>query len=191
MLRPAATRITGSLREGNPKSPFVLVEFTDYFCPFCGTWAVTHLPELSGKFATTAGLEIVVRNYPIREIHPQSMRVASLVECAIDAVPAVGWKLYGSLYARGESLDSAGRDALVRTSGLSAAEAGACFGAKAPHPRVTRDMAEGARLGIRGTPTFILGRRVGVDSVVGMLLDGAYPAKEIKRLLDSLRSAGR
>jgi protein-disulfide isomerase len=106
-IRPAGTRITGALREGDPTSPFVLVEFTDYFCPFCATWAVSMLPELTGQYAQKAGLEVVVRNYPIKEIHPHAMRVASLVECARDALPAAGWKLYRSFYARGETLDSA------------------------------------------------------------------------------------
>jgi protein-disulfide isomerase len=166
----------------------VLVEFTDYFCPFCASWAVTMLPQLSGAYAKDAGLEIVVRNYPIKELHPQAARVASLLECARDASPAAGWDLYRKLYARGESLDSASRDALIRSSGIAGASAESCLTAKSLHPRVVADLAEASRLGIRGTPTFVLGRRVGVDSVAGILLDGAYPAKEIKRLVDSLRA---
>jgi protein-disulfide isomerase len=184
-IRIVTTAVSGGLREGAADAPFVLVEFTDYYCPYCATFAVSTLPDIVRE---SRDLEVVIRNYPIAQIHPEASRLASVVECVADADPTLAWALHHHLFARQASLDSAGlAEALTAKLGTTGPVA-ACAATTTVHSRVERDLREAERLRLRGTPALILGRRVAGDSVTGMLLPGAYPAAEVLRLLDSLKA---
>jgi protein-disulfide isomerase len=182
-IRTVTASAAGSLRKGPDSAPFVLVEFTDYYCPYCATFAVSALEDI---LAGATDLQVVIRNYPIREIHPDAARVASIVECLADIDGAQAWDLHYRLFARQASLDSAGVDAMLASEPTFPR---ACGSPDGVHPRVMSDLAETRRLELRGTPALVLGRRLQGDSVTGLLLPGAYPAGEVLRLLDSIRTA--
>lgn len=184
--RPATRIVTasteGGLREGARDASFVLVEFTDYYCPYCATFAVSALGDIVRE---GRDLEVIVRNYPIAQIHPEAARVASIVECLADTDTAAAWKLHHQLFARQASLSAGGLDAIL-TEQLPPSSS--CRSPSTTHPRVDRDLRDVNRLQLQGTPALILGRRISGDSVTGLLLPGAYPAAEILRLLDSLQA---
>lgn len=173
------TSAAGGLREGSESAPFVLVEFTDYYCPYCATFAISALPDI---LAVASDLQVVVRNYAISQIHPDGVRVASIVECVADTAPDQAWAMHDRLFARQSSLDSTGIDAVLKSFAVPG-----CGPDTELHQRVESDLREAERLQLRGTPALILGRRVTGDSVTGVLLSGAYPAAEVLRLLDSMR----
>lgn len=186
-IRDVRASLGAGLREGDRTSEFVLVEFTDYYCPYCASFAVSALPDIM-KQATD--LEVVVRNYPIRQIHPKSAAAASAVECIADADTALAWSVHYSLFARQQELGTDGLEAVVGRKLADGSPLHACLSNSDPHPRVVADLREVSRLRLRGTPALILGRRIAGDSVDGMLLPGAYPAAEVLRLLDSLKLGG-
>ena len=61
-----------------------------------------------------------------------------------------------------------------------------CFDGAAVARRVTEDTAQGAKLGIRSTPTFLIGR-VGADGDVRVsaVISGAQPVQEFRTVIDA------
>jgi protein-disulfide isomerase len=180
--------LEAGLRIGPKTSEFVLVEFTDYYCPYCATFAVSAMRDI---VAGAPDLEVIVRNYPILEIHPKASALASKVECVADVAPESGWAVHHRLFARQAELAGLEPTEIDRLFDKPPAGLATCLSRSPEHSRVTKDRADAARLRLRGTPALILGRRLPADSVEGILLQGAYPAPEVLRLLDSLRSEGR
>ncbi len=182
-IRIVTTSALGGLRRGPETAPFVLVEFTDYYCPYCATFAVSALEDI---LAGATDLQVVIKNYSIREIHPDAARVASIVECLADIDADQAWEFHYRFFARQASLDSTGVDAMLASEPTFPRVCGSPDGV---HPRVMSDLAETRRLKLRGTPALVLGRRLPGDSVTGLLLPGAHPADEVLRMLDSMRTA--
>ncbi len=181
------TSLGAGLRSGPSDAKFVLLEFTDYYCPYCATFTVSALGDILAK---APDIELVVRNFPIPEIHPQAAVLAAEVECVADLDTATAWALHRRLFYHQAEVRSLGPTRIDSLFDPVPTALRSCLDADAKHRRVERDRAEAARLRLRGTPALILGRRISGDSVEGMLLQGAYPAPEVLRLLDSLRSEG-
>jgi protein-disulfide isomerase len=66
---------------GAPTAPVTLVMFTDYECPFCRRFAEETLPELITRFIEPGKLRLVIRDLPIRQLHPNALMFASAARC--------------------------------------------------------------------------------------------------------------
>lgn len=190
-VQVAAAHGESRLRAGDPNGALVLVKFTDYMCPYCAKWAASTFSEITGPYAEAAGLEVVVRNYPIEAIHRGATWIASTVECVADQSPRSALDIYRLLGSSTAPVDSTAFVRLASAGRIPTPAVEQCFTAPDIHPRVSADLAEAARLGLTGTPSFILGRRGGGDSIRGILISGAVPTAELKRLIDSIAQASR
>jgi protein-disulfide isomerase len=140
---------------GNADAPVTIVAFTDYQCPSC---AAMH-PELE-RLVTELGdkVRLVTRDFPLNQ-HADAFKAAEAAEAAREQ--GKYWE-YIHLLLRNQSTLSvdklkafAGELALDRSRFDSALDSGKFA------ESVQRDLEEGMRLGINGTPTiFVNGRRV-------------------------------
>ncbi len=139
---------TGSPRLGDPKAKHVVVEFTDYQCPYCRA-ASGPLKEL------VAGSDAVlyVKHLPL-DIHPMAREaaVASLAAARQDKF----WALNDLLYENQKRLTSQVIRELAQQAGLDMAR----FEADMKDPQLVavlaRDLDEANRFKVDGTPTFFL-----------------------------------
>lgn len=125
---------------GDGHAPYTLFEFGDYECPPCrGTQ-----PQVTAMLKKYAGtVKMGFYNFPIEEIHPLALPAAEFAEAArLKGGGRAFWNAHDRLY--GEELN---RDALMRFSARAPREARAA---------VAADVALAARLGVNGTPTFVL-----------------------------------
>ncbi len=182
------TSLEAGLRSGPRDSRFVLLEFTDYYCPYCATFTVSTLGDIRSK---APDLEYVVRNYPIPEIHPKAAILAAVVECVADADTSVAWAVHRRLFYHQAEVRSLGLTRIDSLFDPVPAPLRGCLRADARHSRVDRDRAEAAHLKLRGTPALILGRSIAGDSIEGMVLQGAYPAAEVAEIAGQPPQRGR
>src|SRR5437764_13974840 len=56
---------------GQADAPVVMVEFTDYQCPYCKQFDTTVMAELTKNFVDTGKLRILSRNLPL-SFHPNA-----------------------------------------------------------------------------------------------------------------------
>src|SRR2546425_1606229 len=76
----AVTHDPARLR-GNPKAAVVMVEFSDFQCPYCQAVAPT-LKKLLLKYEGRVSL--AYRDLPLRDIHPQAQSAAEASRCALE-----------------------------------------------------------------------------------------------------------
>ena len=68
---------------GNPNAPIVLVEYSDYDCPFCSQFHATMLRAME-KYGTTGQVAWVYRHFPLTQLHPNAAKIAAASECVAE-----------------------------------------------------------------------------------------------------------
>lgn len=144
---------------GNANAPVTIVAFTDYQCPSCAAMHPT-LERLVTEFGDK--VRLVTRDFPLSQ-HTEALKAAEAAEAAREQ--GKYWE-YIHILLRNQSaltVDKlkgyATELALDRTRFDSALDSGKFS------ESVQRDLEEGMKLGINGTPTiFVNGRRVSAKS---------------------------
>lgn len=140
---------------GNDNAPVTIVAFTDYQCPSC---AAMH-PELE-RLVKELGdqVRLVTRDFPLNQ-HPDAFKAAEAAEAAREQ--GKYWEYIHLLMSNQSTLSVdklkafAGELALDQTRFDSALDSGKFA------ESIQRDLEDGMKLGISGTPTiFVNGRRV-------------------------------
>lgn len=128
-----------------------LVEFGDFECPYCGR-AYPVLKRLRGILGDR--LDFSFRHFPIVERHPHAERAAE----AAEAARAQGrfWEMHDRLFERQRALEDADLQRYAEEIGLDVERFRAEMAARTHLERVRADRAEGERLGIQGTPGFLV-----------------------------------
>ena len=141
--------------KGNPKAVVTIVEFTDFECPSC---AKQHpvLERIVSEFGDR--LRLVVRDFPLSQ-HANARKAAEAAEAAREQ--GKYWE-YASVLFRNQS--ALGVDKLKQYAtelGLDRTRFDASLDSGKFAEKVQRDLVDGRKLGINGTPTlYINGRRV-------------------------------
>jgi len=66
---------------GRSDAPIVMVEFTDYQCPFCQRFHLSVFEELKKNYVDTGKIRYVSRDLPL-PMHPNAMSAAVAARCA-------------------------------------------------------------------------------------------------------------
>ncbi len=161
----------------------VLIEFADAECPFCLAFARDTMPSISARYVETGTLAIAFVHLPLA-IHPYALRAAQAAECANDqglfwAFQALAFRLSPGQLGEASLSDSAAQLSLDRPVFESCMKASAS-------PRIAEDKRLSDGLGIRSTPTFLVGNRLSGNRVkVSHVIDGAKPTNEFLQVLDA------
>jgi protein-disulfide isomerase len=81
---------------GSPTAPIVLVEYSDFQCPYC---QMIH-PDLQKIVSESNGqIAWVYRNFPLYQIHPQATPAANAAECIAEQLGNTGfWKFANTIF---------------------------------------------------------------------------------------------
>ncbi len=66
--------------KGSPDAAVVIVEFSDFQCPFCQRWYLNTLPAIEQQIGDDVAL--VFLHFPITQLHPNAPTVHVAAECA-------------------------------------------------------------------------------------------------------------
>jgi protein-disulfide isomerase len=156
-------------RIGPENARVTIVEFADFQCPFCQrAWVDLH--EVLAKHPEDVAL--VYRHYPL-PIHEQALPAARAAHCASRQGGFAAF--HDVLFAQFDSVGTRSWEAFARDAGLrDPAAIAACAADTSAVESIERDLAAAERLGVDGTPTFLINERF----VVG------YPGEgELARLV--------
>jgi protein-disulfide isomerase len=156
---------------GKPDAPLTLVEFTDLQCTYCSRFTSTTFGQIKAAYIDTGMVRFVSRDFPL-EFHPQALPAARAARCAAEQGKYFEMR---SALVRGASKLSP--EFIATTAQELKLDMGAftpCAASTRFDADIRRDLEIGMRLGIEGTPSFVLGRSTpnGVD---GVLVVGAQP----------------
>ncbi len=167
--------LAGDHYKGNPEAQLVVIEFSDFECPFCRDHAIETQPVVDEALVDTGEILWVFKHLPL-EAHPSARTAAVAAECAGDQDQF--WEMHDLLF---ESVDEwAGDDADVDTAlleladelSLERSEFEQCFDSRTALERVLADMSD-ARGIISQAPSFVI-----VQGERGTLMEGSIPADE-------------
>src|SRR5262245_32664588 len=96
-----------------------------------------------------------MREFPLESIHPLAFKAAEAALCAGDQ--GKYWNMHTRLFANQRALAPADLAAHAQALGLDQAAFDQCLEGGRKAPIVRRDLADGQKAGITGTPTFLLG----------------------------------
>ncbi len=181
--------VANAFSKGGDGARLVLVEFSDFQCPFCGRHVKQTMPQIERDYVDTGKLRYVVRNLPLESIHPDALRAAEAAECAGDQ--GKYWQMHEKLFGNQQALGAPELVRYAKEAGAEAATFQKCL-ETAPHQgKIRQDLADAQAAGITGTPTFFLGfAEPGGKVKVARRISGAQPYPVFKGAIDALLAEG-
>jgi protein-disulfide isomerase len=153
---------------GRKDAPVTLVEFSDFQCPFCKQAAPT-LKQVAQKFGDK--VQIVYRQYPIESLHPFALKAAEASLCGNDQ--GKFWELHDAMFADQTRLAVSDLKQTARRLGLDGNAFDSCLDSGRHVAQVQKDIQEGQRVGITGTPMMFINGVVVDGGAVGFsMLEG-------------------
>ena len=183
---PVKVSIANGQAMGSASAPLVLVEFTDYQCPYCRNFAVSTFPTLKTKYIDTGKLQFVSRDFPL-DFHPNAMIAAHAARCAADQ--GKFWEIRSALFANNTALQKDRLLTYARDLSLNMPTFQACLDKETHLASIQTDLSDALAAGIEGTPSFVLGRRTSTGTIEGVRIVGAQPLAVFDAKISELLAA--
>ena len=154
----------GAPSMGTQGAPVVIVEFSDFECPYCKNEASVLRKNLLSAFPKE--VHLYFKQFPLESLHPWARTAALASRCVYRQSPDAFWAYHDWIFEKQDEIKPENvKDKIQEwaksTKGIDAAQLGACLDSKSTDLEVTRDIADGRALKVDSTPTmFINGRRV-------------------------------
>ena len=172
-----AVKTEGFPTRGNGSAPVTIVEFSDFHCPFCRAAQPT-LSALLSKYPDK--VRIVYRHFPLDSLHPEARQASEAAWCAEQQNKF--WQYHDRLYANGPDGSTPTLERIATEAGLDAGRFNSCLSGTDAKAAVQRDVDEGVRFGVDGTPGFF---------VNGRMLSGNQPMQTFVTMIDDELKAGK
>jgi protein-disulfide isomerase len=186
-IEPVDVSIDKVPMQGKPTARLVFIEFSDFECSFCAQYAQTAYRQILSEFVETGQIQYVSRNLPLAQLHPQALKAAEAAECA--GRQGQFWQMHERLFANQKMFNLNTFALQARDLGLKESEFEDCLSGGLTASRIQEDLAEAQRLGITGTPTFLVGYRATDKSVRAThRIIGAQPFHVFQMILRFLLS---
>lgn len=166
-----SVRVTGRPFKGPERAAVTLVEFTDYQCAFCARHFRETYPGLLAGYE--GKLKYVIRNFPVPSLHRYAQKAAEAAECALEQ--GKFWEYHDMLFRHTTTLQVDSLKRFAAEVGLDVGRFNRCLDSGEKRSIVSRDVQDGRRYGVRGTPTFFIN---------GRILVGAQPLEVFKSAID-------
>jgi protein-disulfide isomerase len=156
--------------KGPASAPVVLVEFSDFQCPYCRSFSAT-LKQVMEKY--DGKVRLVFRQFPLANIHKDAERAAEASLCAADQNRF--WDLHDYFFENQGKMGDEDILNQVEKLGLDREAFRSCLVAGKSESRVREDIRAGAAAGVEGTPTLFIN---------GRYFSGNYPYEQVAAIID-------
>ncbi|MEE8471573.1 MAG: DsbA family protein [Dehalococcoidia bacterium] len=164
--------------KGSPDAPITIIEYADFQCHFCQSFARTTEREMDRAYIQTGKVRIEYRHFVI--FGEESVQAALASECAAEQDRF--WPYHDLLMAtepdpQVRDLTSGKLKDLARALGLDQDGFDSCLDSQRYRDKVDRDVEEGRAAGVEATPSFIIG---------GKRIRGAQSFSTFQGIIDGL-----
>lgn len=164
---------------GSKNAKVIVIEFSDYQCPFCRSFWKDTLPQLKKEYIDTGKIRFVYRDYPL-SFHAMAQQFAEAAECAEDQ--GKYWQMHDKIFSE---QDKKGQGTITSTVndlklwafqiGLDKNQFNQCLDSGKYKSEVQKDFDDGNKAGVSGTPSLFIN---------GRFLVGAQPFSAFKAVID-------
>lgn len=169
---------------GNPNAPIMIVEYSDYDCPFCKQYHST-MNRIMDEYGATGKVAWVYRQFPIAQLHPNSPRVSEAALCAGELGGNDAFWAFTDLVFEEREDNEATNVARIPDyaveAGVDAAAHAECLSSGRMADRVMESTEDAFNIGARGTPYTVV--MVGNQQAV---INGAQSYETVKSIVDNL-----
>jgi len=170
---------------GNPDAPIIIIEFSDFQCPFCARFHIQTLPTIMEEYIEKGTVKLVFRDFPIQSIHPNAVPASVAAECANEQgkfkqmhdilfEKQNEWSNLETVYAI-ELFNQYSEQINLEQEQFSS-----CLSTAKYVKEIQNDLNDGRTYGVTGTPGFFIG-----NQEMGFVeLKGAQPFESFKKVID-------
>jgi protein-disulfide isomerase len=147
--------LAGAPSKGSDKARITLVEYTDYQCPYCGRHLQNTMPQIQKNFVDTGKVRYVLRDFPLG-FHALAAKAHESAHCAGEQ--GKYWEMHQALFNNQKALQPEKLPVYAESAGVpDMAAFDACLEAGRFAALGKQGLVEGAKAGVQGTPSFVLG----------------------------------
>lgn len=163
---------------GPQDAEYVHVEYSDFECPFCGSYAPT-VDQLKDEYGDQ--MAFVYRHFPL-SFHPLAQPAAEASECVADlGGNDAFWTFHDDVFAAMPNVTVEQFGQFAADAGVNQAAFQKCYDAGTFADKVQAQFDEGSSAGIQATPTSVI---YNVETGETALVEGALPFDQVKAIVD-------
>jgi protein-disulfide isomerase len=171
--------LAGDAYRGSPEADLVVIEISDFQCPFCQRHTLETQPLVDDHYVDSEQVLWVFKHMPL-PFHPQALAAATAAECAGDQ--QAFWEMHDLLFARVDDWAVEAPDPvlvdLAGELGLDEEAFASCVGSRTALERVVHDLYDTSEV-FASTPTFVV-----LHDGWASVIDGAQPFEEFAAAFD-------
>lgn len=155
MQEPKKVNIAGRPMRGAPDAPVTIIAYSDFTCPYCQQAAGT-VDMLLANYKDK--VRYIFKQMPL-ETHENARTASAYYVAASLQDPEKAWKFYELVFGDRDRLVSEGEPFLKKAaqdSGLDMARLATDVKGRKVKALIDEDMAEARKLGVQGTPYFLV-----------------------------------
>lgn len=164
---------------GNKNAPLLLVEYSDFECPYCAK-AFETVQELREKYGNK--IKFVYKHLPL-SFHSNALIAAQYYEAIRLQDPNKAWEFHDQILLDQGKLKNGEKflKPLAQKLNVDMKKLGKDLESESVKNRIDADQKEAAKFGFQGTPGFLLN---------GIPVKGAYPAAHFDGIVEELKKRG-
>lgn len=170
--------------KGNPNAPILIVEYSDYDCPFCKQFHET-MNLLMDEYGVTGKVAWVYRQFPLTDIHPNSARISKNALCVGELGGNEAFWQFSDLIFQERNMNEPTNitrlPEYAERVGVNREELIRCLESDHIRERLARDVQDAVNVGFQATPHsfVIVGNQIAA-------IEGAQPYSVVKSIVDNL-----
>lgn len=182
--------IEGFKTYGNPSAKIVVMEFTDFQCPFCRRFHRETFPLLEEKYIKTGKVKWITRAFPL-PFHLAALPSAKALYCVGKfGTDKQYWEFYNKLFLS-DNINPSTPFEIAEQIGLNREKIAQCAGSEDAQNFIKKENQNATIYGVSGTPTFFIGIDNGKGSMKAIKVVGAQPVSVFNEKIDSLLGDGK
>jgi protein-disulfide isomerase len=166
---------------GKVDAPVKIQEFADFECPACGNFSIVTEPDVRSRIITPGLANVTYYDFPLT-MHRNTLAASNAAACADEQ--GKFWPMHDRLFQAQTEWNGEATDApkpffkrYAQESGVDVTKWEGCYDARRYQKRISANLAEGLRLGVNRTPSFVIG---------GKLYSGLISYDALKATVDSI-----
>lgn len=157
---------------GAPSSPIVMVAFEDYQCPFCARFFTSTFDSLRARYIDSGDVQYVAKALAL-PMHSEAIPAATAAACAYNVSKPAFLAYHRALYLKQAYLADSTYAHIAARLGVDGGEFRNCLHDARTTAGLEEGRSEALKVGITGTPSFVIGRRGRDGTVRGTVISGA------------------
>lgn len=178
----------GYLYRGDPDASIVLIEYSDYGCPFCNRHFIQTEPAIDESYVRTGQVRTVFHDFPLASLHPNAPAAHAAALCVAEQGSAVAfWEMRAELFRSVDQWQSNPEPlpvfaGLAEQVGADAAAYEECISAGETAAEVEARVEAGFARGFSATPSFQVVR---LEDTAIFPIIGAQPYEQFAAAINS------